>query len=112
MNKGVAEVFPQGFPHAIHQVLAMPLAEPGMSQANITRSVYMLVATGGEVIEIAHLMNSCHKWLLAITGSMPEVLPIIQVEPEEFDFEGILHNDAQNTSTSKPLAMLRPLVTG
>ena len=54
----IAEVFPPDFPHAMRQALALPLAEPGMSQANITRYAYTLAAAGAEVMRIARLMNS------------------------------------------------------
>ena len=37
-----AEVFLPDFPHATRQALALPLAEPGMSWADITRHVYTL----------------------------------------------------------------------
>ena len=93
VSEGVAEVFPQGFPHAIHQVLAMPLAEPRMSQADITRTVYMLAALWGEMIAIAHLMNSCCKQLLTITAGMPAAIPVMEVEPEDFNFDGNLHDN-------------------
>ena len=85
-SKGTTEAFPPDFPHAIHQALASPLAEPGMSRANTTRSVYMLVAAGAEAMAIAHLMNSHQEWLLAITGGAPEAIPTVEVEPEDFDF--------------------------
>ena len=89
-SKGNAKAFPPDFPHAICQALAIPLAKPGMLRANITRSVYTLIAAGAEVIVIAHLMNSCLEQLLAITGGAPEAIPIVEVEPEEFDFNGNL----------------------
>ena len=76
-SEGVAKMFPQGFPHAIRQVLTMLLAEPGMSQTNITRSVYTFTAAAGEVIAIARLMNSCCEQLLAIMGSALEVILIV-----------------------------------
>ena len=63
VSGGVAEAFPQDFPHTICQALAMPLAEPGMLQANITRSVFMFAAAGGEITMIVQLMNSCHEQL-------------------------------------------------
>ena len=52
-----AEVFPPDFPHATRQALALPLAEPRMSQANIMRYAYTLAAAGLEVTRIARLMN-------------------------------------------------------
>ena len=86
----------------------MSLAEPGMLQVNIMRSVYMLAATGGEVLVIANLMNLCCTRLLTIAGGTPVAMLIIEVEPEDFDFEGNLHNDSL-TSMSKPLATLRQM---
>ena len=93
VSEGVAKVFPQDFPCAICQALAMPLAEPGMSQADIMRSVFTLATVGGEVLAIAHLMNSCCKWLLAIMGGVPGATPMVQIEPEEFNFDGNPHNN-------------------
>ena len=54
---GFTKVFPPDFPHATHQALVLPLAKPGMSQADITRHVYMLAAAGVEVTRIVRLMN-------------------------------------------------------
>ena len=71
----------------------MPLAKPGMLWADITRSVFMFTAAGGEIIVIVQLMSLCHKWPLVITGGMPEVTPIIQVELKDFDFDGNHHDD-------------------
>ena len=87
---GFAEVFPPDFPHATRQALVLPLAEPGMSQANITRYAYTLAAAGAEVTRIAHLMNSWCARMLVLLGGKLEVKPIVEVEPEEFDFEGNL----------------------
>ena len=56
-REGTTEAFPPDFPCAICQALALPLAEPGMSRANIMRSVYTLVAVGVEAMVIVHLMN-------------------------------------------------------
>ena len=90
---GTAEVFPADFPHAIHQALALPLAEPRMSQADITRSVYTLVAAGAEMTVIVHLMRLHWARLLAVMDGEPVAILIMEVEPEEFDFNGNLHND-------------------
>ena len=57
----------------------MPLAKPGMLQADITRSVFTFTAVGGGLIAIAHLMNLCHEQLLTIMGGMPEVIVIVAV---------------------------------
>ena len=71
----------------------MPLAEPGVLLPDTTRSVYTSAAVGAEVIVIAHLMNSHQERLLTIMGGAPEVIPIMEVEPEEFNFDGNLHDD-------------------
>ena len=92
-SKGTIKIFPPDFPHATHQALALPLAEPGMSQADTMRSVYTLAAVGVEVIGIARLMNLCQGRLLALMGGAPEAILTVEVEPEEFDFEGNLHNN-------------------
>ena len=93
-SEGTTEAFPPNFPCAIHQALSLPLAKPGTSQADIVRSVYMLAAAGVEVIVIAHLMNSCWERLLAIMGGMPGAILTMEVEPEDFDFEGNLNGEA------------------
>ena len=64
-----------------------------MLQADTMRSVYTLVAVGAEVIAIAHLMNSHQEWLLTITGGTPEAIPTMEVEPEEFNFNGNLSSE-------------------
>ena len=88
-----AEVFPPDFPHAMRQALALPLAKPGMSQADITRHAYMLVAVGAEVMRIAHLMNSWHARMLELLGGEPEAIPIVEVEIEDFDVDGNLSGE-------------------
>ena len=93
-HKGTAEVFPPNFPCAIHQALALPLAEPGMSRANTVRSVYTLVAAGAEAMAIAHLMNLHQDCLLTITGGAPEAIPIMEVDAEDFDFKGNLNSES------------------
>ena len=92
-SKGTAKAFPPGFPHAIHQALALPLAKPGMSWADIMRSVYTLAAVGVEMTVIACLMNLCWEQLLTIMGGAPAAIPIVEVEPEDFDFEGNLNSE-------------------
>ena len=86
-------MFLPDFPHATHQVLALPLAKPRISRANIMRHIYILVAVGVEMTVIARLMNLRHKRLLALMGGEPGTIPIVEVEPEEFNFDGNLHND-------------------
>ena len=39
---------------------------------------------------IARLMNSRRARMLELLGGEPEAIPIVEVEPEEFDFEGNL----------------------
>ena len=62
-----------------------------MSQADIMRSIYTLAAVGAEMTAIACLMNSCREHLLAIMGGVWAAIPIMEVMPEDFNFEGILH---------------------
>ena len=93
-NAAAAEEFPQGFPRAICQVLALPLAKPGMSQADTMRSVYTLTAATAEMILIVRSMNLCCDCLLAITDGVLVAILIVEVEPEDFDFEGNTHDDA------------------
>ena len=90
---GFAVVFPPDFPHATCQALVLPLVEPGISQANIMRHAYKLAAAGAEVTRIAHLMNSRCARMLELLGGKREVIPIMEVEPEEFDFDGNLHDN-------------------
>ena len=89
-SAGTTEEFPPGFPCAIHQALALPLAEPGMSRADITRSAYTLVAAGAEMTVIVCLMNLHQEQLLTLMGGMPEAIPIVEVDPEDFNFKGNL----------------------
>ena len=51
----------------------------------------MLAAAGAEVMRIAHLMNLWCTRMLNLLGGEPAAIPIIEVEPEEFDFEGNLN---------------------
>ena len=61
-----------------------------MSWANIMRHAYTLAAVGAEVMRIACLMNlQCTK-MLELLGGEPAAILIVEVEPEEFDFEGNL----------------------
>ena len=106
---GFTEVFLPNFPHATHQALALPLAEPRMSQPDITRHAYTLAAVGVEVTRIACLMNLQHVRMLELLGGEPAAIPIVEVEPEEFDFKGNLNGELWYNSTLKPLAMLRHL---
>ena len=55
------------------------------------RSVYTLAAVGAEMTAIAHLMNSRWEQLLTIMGGVLAAILIMEVEPEDFDFEGNLH---------------------
>ena len=87
-------MYPSGSPHAIHQALALPLAEPGMLRADIIRSVNMLAAVGVEVTAIVHLMNLCQEWLLALMGGALEAMPIVEVDPEDFNFKGNLDGES------------------
>ena len=91
---GFAEVFPPDFPHATRQALALPLAERGMSRANITRHAYTLVAAGAEMTRIARLMNSRRARMLELLGGEPEAIPIVEVTLEDFDFEGNLDGES------------------
>ena len=63
-----------------------------MSWANITRHAYTLVAAGAEMTRIARLMNLRRARMLELLGGEPAAIPIVEVEPEEFDFEGNLNS--------------------
>ena len=89
-----AEVFPPNFPHATHQALALPLVVPGMSRADITRHAYTLVAAGAEMTRIARLMDLRRARMLDLLGGEPEVIPIVEATPEDFDFEGNLDGES------------------
>ena len=65
-----------------------------MSRADITRHVYTLAAVGVEVTRVAHLMNLQHTRVLELLDGEREVIPIIAVEPEEFDFDGNLDGES------------------
>ena len=90
---GFAKFFLPDFPHATRQALALPLVEHGMSQADIMRHAYTLVAAGAEMTRIARLMNLWHARMLELLGGKPEAIPIVEVEQEEFDFEGNLNGE-------------------
>ena len=87
---GFAEVFLPDFPHAMRQALALPLVEHGMSRADIMRHAYTLVAAGAEMMRIARLMNLRRARMLELLGGELEAIPIVEVAPEDFDFEGNL----------------------
>ena len=91
---GFAEVFLPDFPHAMCQALALPLAAPGMLWADIMRHVCTLVAAGAEMTRIARLMNLRRARMLALLGGEPVATLIVEVEPEEFDFEGNLDSES------------------
>ena len=91
---GFAKVFPPDFPHAMRQALVLPLVTPGMSWADITWHAYTLVAAGAEMTRIAHLMNLRRARMLELLGGEPEAIPIVEVEPEEFNFEGNLNGES------------------
>ena len=65
-----------------------------MSRADIMSHAYMLAAAGAEVTRIAHLMNLWCTRVLELLGGELAVIPIMEVEPEEFDFEGNLNGES------------------
>ena len=91
---GFAEVFLPNFPHATCQALALPLAKPRMSRADITRYVYTLAAVGVEVTRIACLMNLRCARMLKLLGGEPAATPMVEVKPEEFNFNGNLDGES------------------
>ena len=88
------EVFLPDFPHAMRQALVLPLVERRMSQADIMRHAYTLVAVGAEMTRIARLMNLRCTRMLDLLGGEPEAIPIVEVEPEEFNFEVNLNGES------------------
>ena len=65
-----------------------------MLRADITRHVYTLVAAGAEMTRIAHLMNLRHARMLELLDGEPVAIPIMEVEPEEFNFDGNLDSES------------------
>ena len=65
-----------------------------MSWADIMRHVYTLVAAGAEMMRIARLMNLRRARMLKLLDGEPVAIPIVEVEPEEFDFEGNLNGES------------------
>ena len=65
-----------------------------MLRADIMRHAYTLVAAGAEMTRIAHLMNLRCARMLELLGGEPVAIPIVEVEPEEFDFEGNLNGES------------------
>ena len=55
------------------------------------RYVCTLAAAGVEVTRIAHLMNSQHARMLELLGGKLAAIPIVEVKPEDFDFNGNLN---------------------
>ena len=93
VSAGTAKVYPLDFPHAIHQALALPLAKPGISRADIIRSVNTLAAAGAEAMVIVRLMNLRQEQLLALMCGMPEAIPTMEVNIEDFNFNGSLDGE-------------------
>ena len=58
------------------------------------RHAYTLVAAGAEMTRIARLMNLRRARMLELLGGEPVAIPIVEVEPEEFDFEGNLDSES------------------
>ena len=65
-----------------------------MSRADITRHAYTLAAVGAEMTRIARLMNLQRTRMLELLGGEPEAIPIVEVMPEDFDFEGNLDGES------------------
>ena len=65
-----------------------------MLQADITRYAYTLAAVGAEVMRIARLMNLRRSRMLKLLGGEPAATPIMEVETEEFDFDGNLGSES------------------
>ena len=65
-----------------------------MSRADIMRHAYTLVAAGAEMMRIARLMNLQRTRMLELLGGEPEAIPIVEVEPEEFNFDGNLSGES------------------
>ena len=78
----------------MRQALALPLVKRGMLQADITRHAYTLVAAGAEMTRIACLMNLRCARMLELLGGEPEAIPIVEVAPEDFDFDGNLNSES------------------
>ena len=64
-----------------------------MLRADTIRSVNTLAAAGPEAMAIFCLMNLCQERLLAFIGGVPEAIPIVEVDPEDFDFNGNLNGE-------------------
>ena len=54
---------------------------------------YTLVAAGAEMTRIARLMNLWCARMLKLLDDEPVAIPIVEVEPEEFDFERNLNSE-------------------
>ena len=86
-------MFPPDFPHAIRQALGLPLAVREMSRADTTRYAYTLIAAGAEMTALVCLMRLRRESLLEVLGGEPVAIPIVEVDPEDFDFDGNLRSD-------------------
>ena len=78
----------------MRQALALPLVEPGISWANITRHAYTLAAAGVEVTRIACLMNLRCARMLEVLGGEPAAILITEVKPEDFNVDGNLSGES------------------
>ena len=65
-----------------------------MLRVDITRSAYTLVTAGVEATAIVHLMNLHWERPLAPMGGTLEAIPIMEVDPMDFDFEGNLNSES------------------
>ena len=65
-----------------------------MLWADIMRHAYTLVAAGVEMTRIARLMNLRCARMLELLGGEPAATPTVEVEPEEFNFEGNLNGES------------------
>ena len=58
------------------------------------RYAYTLAAAGAEVTRIARLMNLWRARMLELLGGESAATPIMEVEPEDFDFNGNLNGES------------------
>ena len=65
-----------------------------MLRADIMRHAYTLVAAGAEMTRITCLMNLRCARMLELLGGELAAIPIVEVEPEEFNFEGNLNGES------------------
>ena len=90
--------FPKGFPRGTCLLLALPLAAPGMTLGDTTRSAMLQTITVEELILLSHLLRWwCDQMARALGFAVGDgergVTPPSPVEPDLLDYTNNLDTD-------------------